>query len=90
MLAWNQTWDIWMRNHYLSHSPPEAAHISQLNFFLKFLKGILDTCLGHNYTKYAQWAILGGHVGGSILYIKSLNYVLVYYSLSFLGIKQVF
>ena len=29
-------------------------------------------------------------MGGSVIYIKSLNYVLVFYSLSFVSIKQVF
>ena len=37
-----------------------------------------------------QWVVLGGQVGGSVIYIKSLNYVLVFYSLSFVSIKQVF
>ena len=31
-------------------------------------------------TRTSQWAVLGDQVGGSVLYIKSLNYVLVSYS----------
>lgn len=45
-----------------------------------------------SYKKHTgtQWAVLGGQVGGSLLSIPSLNYVLVCYSLSFVSIKQVF
>ena len=45
---------------------------------------------GGQSTEQERWVILGGQVGGSLLYIKSLNYVLLYYSLSCVSIKQVF